>query len=265
MKTATLHLCRYFLILSAVSILSWQGSLKAQATDQKNRFYLGFTGSVVFPYDSKPLPDANGQGIDFKAGGGFTAAFGYAFKEGFSTEVEWGYQQASIGNPPLTVAPQIDLGELDLEGFDLGDLDFGGLGGLGGLGGFEFPSITITLDGRIKSQSLMGNVYYRYPKWKVSPYAGFGVGAFFHDGTFTTSADFGIVDFGGLPGAPSQPIEPLSITATYDDSRFGYQIMAGLSARLFKLLELRLGYRFRSSRGEPIDSDQIEAGIRFRF
>ena len=88
MKTATLHLCRYFLILSAVSILSWQGSLKAQATDQKNRFYLGFTGSVVFPYDSKPLPDANVQGIEFKAGGGFTAAFGYAFKEGFSTEVE---------------------------------------------------------------------------------------------------------------------------------------------------------------------------------
>ena len=258
MKTATLHLCRYFLILSAVSILSWQGSLKAQATDQENRFYLGFTGSVVFPYDSKPLPDANGQGIEFNSGGGFTAAFGYAFKEGFSTEVEWGYQQAAIGNPPLTV-PAIDLGDLDLEGFDLGDLD---LGGLGGLGGFEFPSITITLDGRIKTQSLMGNVYYRYPKWKVSPYAGFGVGAFFHDGTLTSGAEFGVVDF---PGGPDLPIEPLTATATYDDSRFAYQIMAGLSARLFKLVELRLGYRFRSSRGEPVDSDQIEAGIRFRF
>ena len=28
----------------------------------------------------------------------------------------------------------------------------------------------------------MGNIYYRHPRWRVSPYAGFGVGAFFHDG-----------------------------------------------------------------------------------
>ena len=33
----------------------------------------------------------------------------------------------------------------------------------------------------------MGNVYYRYPKWRVSPYAGFGLGAFFHDGTVTST------------------------------------------------------------------------------
>ena len=32
-------------------------------------------------------------------------------------------------------------------------------------------------------------------------------------------------------------------------SRFAYQIMAGLSARISKLVEFRLGYRFRSSRG----------------
>ena len=41
--------------------------------------------------------------------------------------------------------------------------------------------------------------------------------------------------------------------------------MAGLSARISKLVEFRCGYRFRSSRGEPIDADQIEAGIRLRF
>ena len=36
-----------------------------------------------------------------KAGGGFTAAFGYAFKEGFSTEMEWGYQKIRTDNPTV--------------------------------------------------------------------------------------------------------------------------------------------------------------------
>ena len=41
--------------------------------------------------------------------------------------------------------------------------------------------------------------------------------------------------------------------------------MGGLSVRVYKRVEFRFGYRFRSSRGEPIDADQIEAGVRFRF
>ena len=57
---------------------------------------------------------------------------------------------------------------------------------------FLFPSrsiadITFKIDGEIKTQSLMGNVYYRYPKWRVSPYAGVGFGAFFHDRTVTST------------------------------------------------------------------------------
>ena len=63
--------------------------------------------------------------------------------------------------------------------------------------------------------------------------------------------------FLGLPGGP--------LTVTYEDSRFAYQIMGGLSVRVYKRVEFRFGYRFRSSRGEPIDTDQIEAGVRFRF
>ena len=39
----------------------------------------------------------------------------------------------------------------------------------------------------------------------------------------------------------------------------------GLSVRVYKRVEFRFGYRFRSSRGGPIDADQIESGIRFRF
>ena len=41
--------------------------------------------------------------------------------------------------------------------------------------------------------------------------------------------------------------------------------MVGLSTRVSPRVEFHFGYRFRSSRGAPIDADQIEAGIRFRF
>ncbi len=110
-------------------------------------------------------------------------------------------------------------------------------------------------------------------KWRVSPYAGFGLGAFFHDGTVTSTVTIenlfplgGIFfpDVGMLPPIDF-PTEPLKTTATYEDSRFAYQIMGGLSTRVSPRVEFHFGYRFRSSRGAPIDADQIEAGIRFRL
>ena len=105
--------------------------------------------------------------------------------------------------------------------------------------------------------------------------AGFGLGAFFHDGAFTSTVtvenELGTI---GLPniGFPNIelptigfPTEPLRTTVAYEDSRFAYQIMAGLSTRVSPRVEFHFGYRFRSSRRTPIDADQIEAGIRFRF
>ena len=263
-----MNIRRYFLTLFVV--LFWYSPLSAQQTDEDGQFYLGFAGSAVFPYDPKDQPDARAEGINFEAGAGFTAAFGYAFKEGFSTEIEWGYQKAGVSGPNADLSPNIDLG-----------------GSIGAIGGFEdfhlplipFPAITIESDGAMKTQSLMGNVYYRYPKWRVSPYVGFGLGAFFHDGSFTSTFTIendllvGIPNI-IIPGFENVPppgsgifIGPdsLETTVTYDDSRFAYQIMVGLSARASQLVEFRLGYRFRSSRGEPIDTDQIEVGLRFRF
>ena len=55
------------------------------------------------------------------------------------------------------------------------------------------------------------------------------------------------------------------LTVAYEDSRFAYQIMGGLSVRVYKRVEFRVGYRFRSNRRAEIDADLIEAGIRFRF
>ena len=78
---------------------------------------------------------------NFKAGAGFTAAFGYAFKEGFSTEMEWGYQKIRTDNPIENLSQDISLG------------GFSGFGGLVTLS----PSITIENNGELKTQSLMGN------------------------------------------------------------------------------------------------------------
>ena len=100
--------------------------------------------------------------------------------------------------------------------------------------------------------------------------AGFGLGAFFHYGTIsflvTIESELGTI---GLPiielPTIGFPTEPLRTTVAYEDSRFAYQIMAGLSTRVSPRVEFHFGYRFRSSRGALIDADQIEAGIRFRF
>ena len=259
-----MNLLRYFFTLFVV--LSSYSPLSAQDADKDGEFFVGFAGSAVFPYDPKgQAAGLGGPGDNFKAGGGFTAAFGYAFKEGFSTEMEWGYQKVGIGNPIVNLSQASGgqaragrVGGLIVEGFEI-----------------PFPSITIESDGEIKTHSLMGNVYYRYPKWRVSPYAGFGLGAFFHDGAFTSTVtvenELGTI---GLPNiifpnielpTIGFPTEPLRTTVAYEDSRFAYQIMAGLSTRVSPRVEFHFGYRFRSSRGAPIDADQIEAGIRFRF
>lgn len=251
-----MNLRRYFLALLVV--LPWYSPLSAQETDEDGRFYLGFAGSAVFPY--APKVQSGGLGVpgnNFEVGGGFAAAFGYAFKEGFSTEIEWGHQRVGIGNYrlPFGNLPQIGgviwTNSAGSEGFEIPSL----------------PSITTEIDGEIKTQSLMGNAYYRYPKWRVSPYAGIGLGAFFHDGTVTSTVTFGN-DLGTI-GVPSIVLGPpgrsLRTTVAYKDSRFAYQIMAGLSVWASKLVEFRFGYRFRSSRGALIDADQIEGGLRFRF
>ena len=64
----------------------------------------------------------------------------------------------------------------------------------------------------------MGNIYYRHPRWRVSPYAGFGVGAFFHDGAFTST-----VTLEDESGAIGFPTEPFRVTVAYEDSRFAYK------------------------------------------
>ena len=249
-----------FSFLLFVVVVPWYSPLSAQDADKDGEFFVGFAGSAVFPYDPKGQPGPGGEGINFEAGAGFTAAFGYAFKEGFSTEIEWGYQKVGIGNPTGNFSQASGwqaragrVGGVIVEGFKI-----------------PFPSITIESDGEIKTHSLMGNVYYRYPKWRVSPYAGFGLGAFFNDGVFTSTVtvenELGTI---GLPNIELPTIgfstESLRTTVAYEDSRFAYQIMAGLSTRVSPRVEFHFGYRFRSSRGAPIDADQIEAGIRFRF
>ena len=254
-----MNLRLYFSVLLVV--LPFCIPLSAQEADEDGRFYLGFAGSAVFPYSPKVLPTLGGLEDNFKAAAGFTAAFGYAFKEGFSTEMEWGYQKVRTDNLIETIVQRISIG--DFPGF---------IGDSRGFGGFDPPFHvatrgTIENNREIKTHSLMGNAYYRYPKWRVSPYAGVGLGAFFHDGTLTSTVT--VENPFDIPGIGIPGFEELfgtspstKSTVAHEDSRFAYQIMVGLSAEASKLVEFRFGYRFRSSRGEPIDADQIEAGIR---
>ncbi len=240
-------------LITLLVVLSSYSPLSAQDTNEDGQFYLDFAGSAVFPYNPK---GQLGHGV--KAGAGFTAAFGYAFKEGFSTEIEWGHQKVGVGNPTGNLS-QVFVGVIRMVSGDFSPLPPSSITNP------LTPSITMEIDGEIKTQSLMGNFYYRYPKWRVSPYAGFGLGAFFHDGavTRTVTVEYDVPP--GVIGPGGIPTEALNTTVAYEDSRFAYQIMVGLSVRVSPLLEFHTGYRFRSSRGAEIDADCIEAGIRFRF
>ena len=201
-----MNLRRYFFtLLVALPLLC--GSLSAQEVDKDGEFYLGFSGSAVF------------RRSGFKAGPGFTAAFGYAFKEGFSTEIEWGYQKAGIGN------------RIENSSRNIPPLTFSGPDGQVSQPDATIITPVIGLDGEIKTQSLMGNFYYRYPKWRVSPYAGFGLGAFFHDGNIIVTyenecglpASFGVCSVFGGAAILSQshtriPVLPIR---SWEVSRFG--------------------------------------------
>ena len=41
--------------------------------------------------------------------------------------------------------------------------------------------------------------------------------------------------------------------------------MTGFSFPIRPIIERRIGYRYRSGRDGPINSDQVEGGVRFRF
>ena len=96
------------------------------------------------------------------------------------------------------------------------------------------------------------------PRWKLSP-----ASVTFESDVQVDPSVIGPGDI--IIGPGGIPTEVLNTTVAYEDSRFAYQIMVGLSVRVSPLLEFHTGYRFRSSRGGPIDADQIESGIRFRF
>lgn len=250
----------------AASILLVFSNLLGAQTPENSGFYIDFTGHAVFPHAPTPPADNIDLTAGLDTGAGLTAGFGYMFESGFSTEVEWGFQQVGIGNPKEN--PLLSGGNF------AGIPSVGGIM-FGGLGDFDedsevFPiPFSVQIDGKIQTQSLMANLYYRHPAWRVSPYAGFGVGAFFYDGTVETRFALDPIVFPGVPEEVPLPggseIPPLTTTIQSEERRFAYQIMAGMSFRVQRRLELRLGYRFRSGRSGPINTDQVEGGFRFRF
>ena len=262
-----MNLFRCCLTLSTLLVFS---NLLGAQTLGNSGFYIDFTGHALFPH--APTPQANNTGLTagLDTGAGLTAAFGYVFEGGFSTEVEWGFQQVGIGNPKENGVPSAGV--------------FAGIPSVGVLAGFDedptvvpFPfedpafvpfPFSVQIDGEIQTQSLMANLYYRHPAWRVSPYAGFGAGTFFYDGTVETRLETDPAAFFGdariAVGLETTSL-PLTTMIQSEERRFAYQLMAGLSFRVRQRVELRIGYRFRSGRSGPINSDQVEGGVRFRF
>ena len=248
---------RCCLTLSAILVFS--NLLGAQTLDHSG-FYIDFTGHTIFPHAPASQPDTTELTAGLKTGAGLTAAFGYGFEGGFSTEVEWGFQRVGIGNPEENLLPSAGgFPDVPSTGF------LAGIDEDSAVGAFPF---SVQIDGKIQTQSLMANLYYRHPAWRVSPYAGFGAGTFFYDGTVETRFDIDPAAFLGddqLHEGLVTTSLPLTATLQREERRFAYQFMIGLSFRLRQRVELRFGYRYRSGRAGPINADQVEGGVRFRF
>ncbi len=262
--TIRLHLFRCCRTLSALLVFS---NLLGAQTPDNSGFYLDVTGHALFPHATADPPPIAGQSAGLDTGAGLTAALGYTFRGGFSAEVEWGFQQVGIGNPDENFS-------LSAGSFFSGSPSIRGIPSIGTVGGIlddegsvgNFLPFSFQIDGEIQIQSLMANLSYRHPAWRVSPYAGFGVGPFFYDGTIETQLAIDPSILVGLAGGDQLP-SPLSLplTVTIQERRFAYQLMTGLSFRVRQRVELRAGYRFRSGRSGPINADQVEGGVRFRF
>ena len=244
------------LCLSLSALLLFSSPLLAQTRDS-SRFYIDVGGHALFPHASASSGEINELSPGLNTGAGLTAAFGTLVGRGFSTELEWGYQRAGVGDPDENL-----LSTLDPSGI----VDFGGPVP-DPVAPFPLP-FSLKIDGDIQAQSLMANLYYRHPSWRLSPYAGFGAGVFFYDAKIDTQLDIDLEGlFGDFPGGGDlgEGLPPLRTTLRQEERRFGFQLMTGLSFRLRPQVELRIGYRYRSGREGPINSDQLEGGIRFRF
>ena len=238
------------------ALLLFSSPLLAQTRDN-SRFYIDVGGHALFPHASTSLGEISDLSPGLNTGAGLTAVFGTVVGRGFSTELEWGYQRVGVGDPNENLLSTSDL---------IGIVDFGGP--------VLDPSppsplpFSLKIDGDIQAQSLIANLHYRHPSWRLSPYAGFGAGIFFYDAMIDTQLDIDLEGlFGDFPsdGDLDVVLPPLTTTLRQKERRFGFQVMTGLSFRLRPRVELRIGYRYRSGRDGPFNSDQVEGGIRFRF
>jgi outer membrane protein OmpA-like peptidoglycan-associated protein len=146
-----------------------------------------------------------------------SGGFGYAYGNGFRTELELGLRDNDVSNVSGAAAT-----------------------------------------GDIRSQSLMGNLYYDFDtRSKWTPYVGAGI---------------------GLTRIKANGVTPVSGTSIDDkDLTYGAQAMAGVAYAVTDRLALTLGYRYfmapdiewQNSAGADVDADysthEILVGLRFTF
>ena len=194
---------------------------------------------LVTPVDSE---------LDYDDGIGVSSAIGYAFGNGFRSELEFTYRQ----NDARFVAPDFVNGQL------------------GGFSGFPASGLT----GEAKSYGFMANLLYDFHQIKqnnsklpITPYIGGGVGALIAD-----------IEIAASNPSAINGLTPLSI----DDSRglLAAQGIAGVGIELAENLVLDLSYRylattkrqfdgafagFDSTVNTNLDSHNFFAGLRWNF
>jgi opacity protein-like surface antigen len=147
--------------------------------------------------------------LDIQETGVFGVKFGYTpyVLRFFSFEFEYSY-----------LNPDVDKTELASAGSDYTDIE-----------------------GDVKFHNFMFNAIVKYPKGRIHPYAGAGLGASYVDVSSTLTSRLGGVNY--------------SENYSADDTVFAWQILAGVEIDLTTNFSLDIGYRYFATESEHDDYD----------
>lgn len=259
-------------ILTVAGFLAALAPLQTAQAFDDNELYVSLSGGVSFLQDSENsgafvgdfvtgegttipagtvLPNGTGVGWTTEFDTGFTVAgaVGMRFLDAFRGEIEVAYQSNDVDTHSGVTA-----GGIGLDAEDAGVL----ITGSGNLG-TSVGNLVADGQGSVDTLFVMANAYFDFgdDSWIAKPYIGAGLG-------------FGIVE------VDYSPSNTLIVDDT--DTRFAYQVMAGLSAPILPNADLFGGYRYRATEDAETDvalfnagldienaSHIVEAGIRFRF
>jgi len=186
------RICRAMVVLSIAAFLLLTTVSIAPATD-KGPFYVGVFGGLVMPDDLEV------EGSDVSLDDSFTLGLkgGYIIPQNpwIAVELEYNYQ-----------------GEQDFDETI----------------GFTAAGDRVGIDGNLSSHNLMANLLFRYPKGKVHPFVGGGIGF----SMATAEANVTVQNLGSLKVLDD------------DDTAFAWQLIAGVNFEVAPQVSVDLTYKY---------------------